>query len=226
MSSAAARAGSARKPPKRSGPKHLRGSLRSNTNRSRLPNGMPFQERWDAPNYYRGHRPGSRVRTFEQRFLQAGRQLSRRNPAQAALRLTVSRDFDNTNVGNVLKARSGWTEATNMVDNPLHGHWGAVGHPLALATPVASAVASLEPGPTLSESHLYSAWRPVARTVTRPMTTSEMIKEERFRQRAAEEAQRRARALYRSPRNISRSARKVKSLSLRKAKRKSKKRSF
>jgi hypothetical protein len=53
-----------------------------------------------------------------------------------------------------------------------------------------------------------------------------MIKEERFRQRAAEEAQRRARALYRSPRNISRSARKVKSLSLRKAKRKSKKRSF
>ena len=76
MSSAAARAGTMRKSPKRR-LTHLRGSLRSNTNRSRLPNGMPLQERWDTPNYYRGHRPGSRVRTFEQRFLQAGRQLSR-----------------------------------------------------------------------------------------------------------------------------------------------------
>jgi hypothetical protein len=209
MSSAAARAGIMRRPktPKRS--KHLRGSLRSNTNRSRLPNGMPLQERWDTPNYYRGHRPGSRVRTFEQRFLQAGRQLSRRNPAQAALRLAVSRDYDNTNIDNVLRARSGWSEATNMVHNPLHGHWGAVGYPIAEARPVASAVASLEPGVPLSESHLYAAWRPVARSVTRPMTTAEMIKEERFRQMAAENAQRRARALYRSPRNISRSARKV-----------------
>jgi hypothetical protein len=214
-SSAAARAGIVKKRPR---PIHLRGSLRSNTNRSRLPNGMPLQERWDTPNYYRGHRPGSRVRTFEQRFLQAGRQLSRRNPAQAALRLTVSRDYDNTDVDNVLKARRGWTEASNMVHNPLHGHWGAVGHPLVEATPVLSAAASLDPLP-LSESHLYEAWRPVARSVTRPMTTAEMMKEERFRQQNAENAQRRARALYRSPRNISRSARKVKSLSLRKTKR-------
>ena len=224
MSSAASRAGTVRRPPKRT--THLRGSLRSNTDRSRLPNGMPLQERWDAPNYYRGHRPGSRIRTFEQRFLQAGRQLSRRNPAQAALRLAVSRDYDNTDVGNVLKARSGWTEANNMVHNPLHGDWGAVGHPVAVATPVASGVASFQPGPPLSESHLYSAWRPVARSVTRPMTSAEMIKEERFRQRAAENAQRRARALYRSPRNISRSARKVKSLSLKKLKSKKSKRSF
>jgi len=222
--SAASRAGTLRKPPKRS--RHLRGSLRSNTDMSRLPIGMPHQERWDAPNYYRGHRPGSRIRTFEQRFLQAGRQLSRRNPAQAALKLTVSRDYDNTNISNVLKARSGWTEATNMVHNPLHGHWGAVGYPVAVATPVASGTASFQPGPPLSESHLYAAWRPVARTVTRPMTSGEMIKEERFRQRAAENAQRRARALYRSPRNISRSARKVKSLSLKKIKPKKSKRSF
>ena len=226
MSSAVSRAGTMRKSPKRSRVTHLRGSLRSNTNRRRLPDGMPFQERWDAPNYYRGHRPGSRVRTFEQRFLQAGRQLSRRNPAQAALRLTVSRDYDDTNVSNVLKARKGWTQATNMVHSPLHGHWGAVGHPVAVATPLASASASLEPGVPLSESHLYAGWRPVARSVTRPMTTAEMIKEERFRQRAAEIAQHRGRALYRSPRNISRSIRKVKSLSLRKSKRKSKKRSF
>jgi len=221
--SAASRAGTLRRPKKS---KHLRGSLHSNTNMSRLPNGMPHQERWDAPNYYRGHRPGSRIRTFEQRFLQAGRQLSRRNPAQAALRLTVSRDYDNTNISNVLKARSGWTEATNMVHNPLHGHLGALGHPIALATPVASSIAIHEPAPPLSESHLYAAWRPVARTVTRPMTSAEMIKEERFRQRAAENAQRRARALYRSPRNISRSARKVKSLSLKKIKPKKSKRSF
>ena len=222
MSSSVARAGTAKK---RSGPTHLRGSLRSNA-RLRMPNGMPLQERWDAPNYYRGHRPGSRVRTFEQRFLQAGRQLSRRNPAQAALRLTVSRDYDNTDIGNISKARHGWVQANNMVHNPLDGHWGAVGHPLVEATPVLSATASLDPLPPLSESHLYSAWRPVARAVTRPMTSAEMTKEDRFRQQAAENAQRRARALYRSPRNISRSARKAKSLSLRKTKRKSKKRSF
>jgi hypothetical protein len=210
--------------PKRS--KHLRGSLHQNTIVSRLPEGTPLQERWDAPNYYRGHRPGSRIRTFEQRFLQAGRQLSRRNPAQAALRLTVSRDYDNTNIGNVLKARSGWTEANNMVHTPLHGHWGAVGHPLAEATPVTSSIPIHQPAPPLSESYLYAAWRPVARAATRPMTHAEMDKEERFRQRAAEHAQRRARALYRSPRNISRSARKVKSLSLTKTKSKKSKRSY
>jgi hypothetical protein len=198
--------------------KHLRGSLHPNTLVSRLPNGMPLQERWDAPNYYRGHRPGSRIRTFEQRFLQTGRQLSRRNPAQAALRLSVSRNYDNTNIGNILKARHGWTQANNMVHHPLDGHWGAVGHPLTEATPVASGSVSFEPGPPLSESHLYAAWRPVARAVTRPMTSAEMSKEERFRQRAAENAQRRGRGLYRSPRNISRSARKVKSLSLRRSK--------
>jgi hypothetical protein len=217
MSSSAARAGTTRKSPKSRHSKHLRGSLHPNTIVSRLPNGMPIQERWDAPNYYRGHRPGSRVRTFEQRFLQTGRQLSRRNPAQAALRLAVSRDYDNTNIDNVLKSRRGWVEANNMVHNPLHGHWGAVGYPLVEATPVASSVASLDPLP-LSESHLYSAWRPVARAATRPMTSAEMMKEDRFRQQAAENAQRRARALYRSPRNISRSARKVKSLSLRRSK--------
>jgi len=223
--SAATRAGTLR-PAKSRRPKHLRGSLHPNTIVSRLPNGMPIQERWDTPNYYRGHRPGSRVRTFEQRFLQAGRQLSRRNPAQAALRLTVSRDYDNTNIDNVLKARRGWTQANNMVHNPLHGHWGAVGYPLVEATPVASGTTSLEPGPPLSESHLYSAWRPVARGVTRPMTSAEMVKEDRFRQQAAENAQRRARALYRSPRNISRSTRKVKSLSLRRSKLKHPKRSL
>jgi len=218
--SSAARAGTFR--PKKI--KHLRGSLHPNTIVSRLPNGMPIQERWDAPNYYRGHRPGSRIRTFEQRFLQSGRQLSRRNPAQAALRLAVSRDYDNTDIGNVLKGRSGWTQANNMVHNPLHGHWGAVGHPLAEAMPVASGATSFQP-PPLSESDLYSAWRPVVRRVTRPMTSAEMVKEDRFRQRAAENAQRRARALYRSPRNISRSVRKVKSFSLRRSK-KSKKRSL
>jgi hypothetical protein len=221
--SAASRAGTLRRPKKS---KHLRGSLHSNTVISRLPNGMPQQERWDAPNYYRGHRPGSRIRTFEQRFLQAGRQLSKRNPGQAALRLTVSRDYDNTDIGNVLKARSGWTQANNMVHNPLHGHLGALGHPLALATPIASGIPIHEPALPLSESHLYAAWRPVARSVTRPMTSGEMIKEERFRQRAAENAQRRARALYQSPRNISRSIRKVKSLSLKKIKSKKSKRSF
>uniref|UniRef100_A0A6C0D1G5 Uncharacterized protein n=1 Tax=viral metagenome TaxID=1070528 RepID=A0A6C0D1G5_9ZZZZ len=207
-------------------PKHLRGSLHENTIVSRLPEGTPLQERWDAPNYYRGHRPGTRYRSFRDRFLQAGRQLSRRNPAQAALRLSVSRNYDNTNIDNVLKARSGWTEATNMVHNPLHGHWGAVGYPMAEATPVMSGIPVHEPGIPLSESHLYAAWRPVARSVIRPMTTAEMIKEERFRQRAAENAQRRARALYRSPRNISRSARKVRSFSLKKTKPKISKRSF
>jgi hypothetical protein len=210
--SSSARAGMIRPRIKKS--KHLRGSLHENTVVSRLPNGMPIQQRWDTPNYYRGHRPGSRIRTFEQRFLQAGRQLSRRNPEQAALRLAMSRDYDNTNIANVLKGRNGWTQANNMVHTPLHGHWGAVGYPMAEARPVESGATVFQPGPPLSESHLYAAWRPVATAAMRPMTSAEMIKEERFRQRAAEDAQRRARALYRSPRNISRSTRKVKSLSL------------
>ena len=63
--------------------KHLRGSLRSNMV-GRAPEGMPLEERWDVPNYYLGHRPGSRIRTPSQRFLQEGRQLSRRYPQQAA----------------------------------------------------------------------------------------------------------------------------------------------
>jgi len=222
--SASARAGTIRRVSKK--PKHLRGSLHQNTIMTRLPNGMPQQERWDAPNYYRGHRPGSRIRTFEQRFLQAGRQLSRRNPAQAALRLTVSRDYNNTDIGNVLKARNGWTYANNMVHNPLDGHWDTVGHSLAEAIPLVSAAALFQPGPPLSESYLYDAWRPVARTVTRPMTLAEMSKEERFRQRATENTQKRARALYRSPRNISRTSRNVKSLSLKHSRKSIKKKSL
>jgi len=222
-SSAAARAGTMRKPKKL---KHLRGSLHPNTNMRRIPLGMPQRERPNAPNYYSGHRPGSRIRTVEQRFLQQGRQLSRRNPAQAALRLTQSREYDNTNRRNVLKASQGWTQANNMVHDPLHGHWGAVGFPVAQATPVASGTPVHLPGPPFSESHLYAAWRPVAATVTRPMTGPELVKQERFRQRQAEEAQRRARALYRSPRNISRSPRKVKSFSIKKTKHKLKKRSL
>lgn len=194
--------------------RHLRGSLRSNANRSRLPNGMPTEERWDATNYYMGHRPGSRIRTPTQRFLQQGRQLLRRYPEQAAMMLAPSRNYDNTNISNVLKGRNGWTEAENMVHNPLDGDWGAVGHPMADATPIASSSALHMPQGPLSESYLHQGWVPVARRAMRPMTGAEMEKEERFRQRAAENAQRRARALYRSPRNISRSTRKVKSLSL------------
>ena len=58
------------------------------------------------------------------------------------------------------------------------------------------------------------------------MTIPELNKEERFRQQQAEEAQLRARALYRSPRNISRSPRKVKSIIIKKTKHKLKKRSL
>jgi hypothetical protein len=162
----------------------------------RAPEGMPLQERWDVPNYYMGHRAGSRIRSPRQRFLQQGRQLSRRNPAQAALMLAPSRNYNNTNMSNILRARrNGWVEATNMVHNPLHGHWGAVGYPLAQATSIPSVIPSLEPGPVLSESYLHQSWMPVRRRVIRPMTSAEMAKEDRFRQMAAENAQRRARAL-------------------------------
>jgi len=175
--------------------KHLRGTLRSNMV-SRAPNGMPLQERWDVPNYYMGHRPGSRIRRPRERFLQEGRQLSRRNPGQAALMLAPSRNYNNTNMSNILRARShGWVEATNMVHNPLHGHWGAVGHPVAEARSIPSIIPTLEPGPVLSESYLHQGWMPVRRRVIRPMTSAEMAKEDRFRQMAAENAQRRARSL-------------------------------
>ena len=204
--------------------RHLRGALHPNTNVSRLPQGMPRQERWDARNYYMGHRPGSRIRNLTQRFLQEGRREARRNPARAALRLAPSRNYDNTNIGNISKGAMGWTDATNIVDTPLVGYWGAVGVPIAEARSVASVMSTLEPE-YRSESNLYHAWRPLARRSVRAMTPGEMNKEERFRQRAAENAQRRARALYRSPRSISKSIRKVKSLQNKKLKSKSKKRS-
>jgi hypothetical protein len=206
--------------------RHLRGSLRTNTNRLRLPNGMPLQERWDARNYYMGHRPGSRIRTQEQRFLQHGRQLSRRNPEQAALRLAISRNYDNTNLGNVLKARQGFTHAENIVQSPLHGNLGALGHPIAHATPLASSLPLHVPQGPLPESSLYEMWGPVARRSMRPMSVAELNKEQRFRQRTAEQAQSRGRDLYRSPRNISRKPRKVKSLSLKSKSRNLKKHSF
>lgn len=206
--------------------RHLRGSLRANTNILRLPNGMPSQERWDARNYYIGHRPGSRIRTQEQRFLQHGRQLSRRNPEQAALRLAISRNYDNTNLGNILKARQGFTHAENIVQPPLHGNWGAVENPMAHARPLTSSLPLHIPQGPLPESSLYEMWGPVARRAMRPMTAAELDKEQRFTQRTAEQAQNRGRNLYRSPRNISRKPRKVKSLSLKSKSRNLKKHSF
>ena len=209
---------------------HPKGELHPNTIVSRLPNGMPITKRPDSnvPNYLLGHQLGSRIRDRTQRFLQQGRQLLRRNPARAALRLAPAREYDANEPSNISIASTGWVEGENVAHSVPQGHWGSVGHPLAEATPLRSRSSYRYNG--LGENYLYRGWLPVARAALRPMTAEEMIKEERFRQRAAEQAQRRARELYRSPRNISRSARKVKSLSLRKSKRtskrSSKKRSF
>lgn len=194
---------------------HPKGELHPNTVVSRLPNGMPIRKRPDSnvPNYLLGHQLGSRIRDRTQRFLQQGRQLSRRNPARAALRLAPSREYDANEPSNISIASRGWFEGENVAHTVPQGHWGAVGHPLAEATPLRSRSSYRYDG--LGENYLYQGWLPVARAARRPMTAEEMIKEERFRQRAAEQAQRRARELYRSPRNISRSVRKAKSLSLR-----------
>lgn len=121
---------------------------------------------------------GSRLRNRTQRFLQKGRQLERRNPALAALRIAPVRNFENGNESNVLLAqRHGLVNAQNFVQEPLDGHWGAVGQPLAAAMPLPSDAVTHIPGPTLSESHLYSAWTPVAVAARRPMTNAETRKE-------------------------------------------------
>lgn len=206
---------------------HPRGSLHENTIVSRIPEGMPLKERPDV-NYYSGHRPGSFIRTAKQRFLQKGRQLERRNPSQAALKLAPSRPYENEPTNISVSRKIGWTEANNVMHYPIHGHWGSVGYPMGQANPVVSEIPQEEERPPLSESYLYEGWQPVEREVRRPMTLAEMQKEERFRQTTAEQLQRKAKGalasrglLYRSPRSISRNRRKVKSLS-RKSKLKSK----
>jgi hypothetical protein len=205
---------------------HKKGHLHPNTIVSRLPNGMPIQTRpnSDVRNYLLGHRLGSRVRTETQRFLQRGRQRRRRNPALAALSVATSRGFNETNQDNVKSALRGWVEAEDPVSVPHQGYWGAVG------VPMVEAVSLGEPTqvqPVVgSESNLFLPWLPVAAAARRPMTQAEMNKEDRFRQRAAEEAQRRARAIYRSPKDISRKSRKVKSLSIKREHKNRTKRSF
>ena len=117
---------------------------------------------------------GSRLRNRTQKFLQKGRQLERRNPALAALRIAPVRNFENGNESNVLLAqRRGLVNAQNFVQEPLDGHWGAVGQPLAAAIPLPSGAVTR---PTRSESHLYSAWTPVAAAARRPMTNAETRK--------------------------------------------------
>jgi len=204
---------------------HQKGQLHPTTLLTRLPNGMPRQPR-NYPNNL-GHSLGSRIRNTKEKFLQEGRQLERRNPSQAALRYAPTREYDVSDIGNISKARIGWTQATNIAHNPLHGNWGALGHPMAQALQVPSTLSTHVPRNRLPESNLAEMWRPEARQAIRRMTSSEILKEEQFRQRRAESKQRRAKALYRSPRNISKSQRKVKSLSFKRLKRKTKsKRSF
>lgn len=201
---------------------HPVGELHPNTILSRLPNGMPISSRPNVPNYLLGHRLGSRIRTREQRFLQQGRQLARINPSRAALRLAPSRLFNANDPGNVSKSTMGWSEGENIVHMPLKGYFGSVGVPITEATELRSRRAHRQLG---TESDLYLPWMQTVSRVRRPMTPAELEKEERFRQRAAEQAQRRARELYISPRNITRTPRRVKSLSL-KSKKKTKKHSI
>jgi hypothetical protein len=206
---------------------HKRGELHPNTIVSRLPNGMPIKRRENTSIRF-GHRLGSRLRNRTQKFLQKGRQLERRNPAQAALRHAPVRNYEVENNLNVLRSEKfGWTNAHNIVQEPLEVNFGVLGNipnPIAEGTRVQNGRYSERP--RVRENQLSFAARPVLSAATRLMTAAELVKEERFRQQEAEEAQRRARALYRSPRNISRSPRKVKSITIKKPKHKLKKRSL
>lgn len=211
-------------PNRRQKTSHKRGELHLNTIVSRLPNGMPIKQRNNS-SFRLGHRLGSRLRNRTQRFLQKGRQLERRNPALAALRIAPVRNYENENPTNVLLAqRHGLVNAHNFVEEPLDGYWDAIGNPIAEGTRIQNG--RYAERPRIRENHLSSSWIPVATEARRPMTNAERHKEEQFRQQLAEEAQRRARGLYRSPRNISRSPRKAKSLSMKKTKYKLKKRSL
>lgn len=199
---------------------HRRGHLHENSIIGRLPEGMPLQIRPNAPNWYSGHRPGSRIRNTRQRFLQEQRQMSRRNPAQFSLRRAPVREYNATDPQNVSRASQGWTNANNFVTypeigQPNEGNTNYLSEATQLHLPYVNAQHQPQPRP---ESDLYFAWHPLMRRVRRPMTNAEIAKEYAFRQRRAEQAQRRGRELYRSPKNISHKSRKVKSLSLKKSK--------
>jgi hypothetical protein len=202
-------------------PAYSKGHLHPDSILSRLPNGMPISTRPNSnvPDYLFGHRLGTRRRTREERFLQQGRQMQRRNPALAAKKIAPTRLFNANDPDNVSKTSAGWVEGENMYHIPPKGHWGAVGFPIAEASAVRPRRAHPRVG---TENELYLPWLPLAARVRRPMTSAELDKEERFRQETAEQAQSRGKKIYRSPRNISRTPRRVKSLSL-KSKRKSRK---
>ena len=197
---------------------HRRGHLHENSIIGRLPEGMPLQIRPNAPNWYSGHRPGSRIRNPRQRFLQEQRQMSRINPAQFSLRHAPVREYNATDPQNVLRASQGWTNANNFVNYPeigqtIEGNRNDLSEATQLQLAYVNAHHQPQPRP---ESDLYFAWHPVMRSVRRPMTHAEIAKEDAHRLILAQDAQRRARAIYRSPKNISHKSRKVKSLSLKK----------
>jgi len=201
---------------------HKKGHLHPNTILSRLPNGMPIQTRpnSDVRNYLLGHRLGSRIRSERERFLQRGRQRRRRNPELVALSEAPTRRFNETNQDNVKSALRGWVEAEDPVSYPHKGYWGAVGVPMVEAV---SLGAPTYPQPALGpESNLFLPWLPVAAAARRPMTQAEMNKEDTFRRRDIERRER----VYRSPRDISRKSRKVKSLSIKRKHKNRTKRSF
>lgn len=214
QSAASQRAASQRRST-RNKPGHRYGHLHENTIVGRIPSGMPLQVRPNAPNWYAGHRPGSRIRNQREQFLQSQRRLSRRNPAQFALRLAPSREYNATDPQHTRIASRGWVNANNLVQHPENAITGNLEPHMNVAesTELGFTYPQRAPRP---ESNLWSQWHPMMGRLRRPMTSNELAKQETFRLRQAQEAQHRARALYRSPRNISRRSRKVKSLSLKK----------
>jgi len=144
---------------------------------------MPLQIRPDDPNWYMGHRPGSYIRNPEQRFLHDQRRLSRRNPAEFALRHAPSRRYNAEEPTHIKAAAKGWTEANEGIEYTDLGHWGAVSYPVAEAR-------SMEYGqlarPRRPESNIYYNWKPVMLRAREPMSRSAINKQQAWAQRNAE----------------------------------------
>lgn len=199
----------------RNKPGHRYGHLHENTIIGRIPLGMPLQVRPNAPNWYAGHRPGSRIRNQREHFLQSQRRLSRRNPNQFALRHAPSREYNASDPNHRRAASRGWVNANNVVQIPESGIKENLEPEMNLpqSTELSELRITYPQRAPRPESNLWMQWNPMMRHIRRPMTNNELAKEETFRLRQAQQAQHRARGV-RSPRNISRSSRKVKSLSL------------
>jgi hypothetical protein len=154
----------------------LRGRRANNV---RAPEGMPIES-----NFIPIHRLGSRVRNYSQRMLQQERQLMRRRPHIAALRLAHSRPLNTEDPSNIRKFHDpvlGENVAFNpMIARPGRSKYNKEDEPL----PISAMAQRLSPSrairPPPNEYELWEQWQR-ERDIERRMQMQMQIHRERSR---------------------------------------------